>query len=133
MMILVIRLFIIVVLTLLQFAAPLIHAHVSPSHAPESAIHLPEFEQVNAPCHALPALHQVIAQNDNTVVVSPGIKNERKIQQRLGAYSVLGALFFVLTLLFASYWRQPFAYDTVPLRAALTLSNTSPRAPPALR
>jgi hypothetical protein len=52
-MILRIRPFLMLLLVLLQFAAPLIHAHTNNVAHFGASVHLPEFEQVNAsPKHA---------------------------------------------------------------------------------
>ncbi|MEN9897695.1 MAG: hypothetical protein RLZZ66_1344 [Pseudomonadota bacterium] len=128
-MTLLIRLPIILFLTLLQFAAPLIHAHTQHNDCFESSIHLPEFEQVNSLRSKSPSISNTILQSGNMVVVSIGIKNELT-KPEFTPENSLGALFFILIIInrrifISCFDNQP---NTVASKRLFTIF--APRAPP---
>ncbi len=128
-MILQIRPFLILLLVLLQFAAPLIHAHTNSVAHFGASVHLPEFEQVNAsPKHA-PEFIASNFQNDNMVSMSSGIKN------KIAQFSHTENTLFVLLLSFiflVKVQRQPrcFSLKTEPIPPTYFFNLAAPRAPP---
>ena len=130
-MILLIRLPIILLLTLLQFAAPLIHAHTFHSNYFESSIHLPEFEQVDSLRQQSPSISNAILQSSNMVVMSIGIKNELNKHQFTTKNS-LYALFFMLIIINRRILIRCFFNQTEPISSKLLLTIFAPRAPPAI-
>jgi len=131
-MILLIRLSIILLLTLLQFAAPLIHAHTFHSNYFESSIHLPEFEQVDSLRQKSPTIQNAIIESNNMVVISAGIKNERHNLQFLTENSMLGLLFLILIVTSRRTVIRCFFSQTEPISSKLLLTIFAPRAPPAI-
>jgi hypothetical protein len=131
-MILLIRLPIILVLTLLQFAAPLIHAHTFNNGYFESSIHLPEFEQVNSLRQSSPTFSNAIVQNDNTVVMSIGIKNDDQKTKIINKDSVLYFILLVVIVINRRVLMRCVLSQTEPITSPLFLTIFAPRAPPAL-
>ena len=129
-MILLIRLPIILLLTLLQFAAPLIHAHTFHSNYFESSIHLPEFEQVDSLRQQSPSMSNAILQSSNMVVMSIGIKNELNKHQFTTENS-LCALFFTLIIINRRILICCFINQTEPIASKRLLTIFAPRAPPS--
>ena len=129
-MILLIRLPIILLLTLLQFAAPLIHAHTFHNDCFESSIHLPEFEQVNSLRQPSPTISNAILQSSNMVVMSIGIKNELNKHQFTTENS-LCALFFMLIIINRRILIRCFFSQTEAILSKLLLAIFAPRAPPS--
>ncbi len=134
-MILLIRLPIIFLLTLLQFAAPLIHAHAFHSGSFESSIHLPEFEQfesIKSLHQHTPAITSTLLQSNHMVVMSVGIKNELTKSLLITENSLFGTFLFIF--LMGIYQRsviQCFFDQTEPI-TALPFAIFAPRAPPTL-
>ena len=128
-MILQIRPFLILLLVLLQFAAPLIHAHTNSVAHFSASVHLPEFEQVNAsPKHA-PEFLAPSVQNDNMIAMSSGLKNE------IAQFSQTENTIFVLligVIFLAKIQRQPrgFSAKTEPIPHSYFFNLAAPRAPP---
>ena len=129
-MILLIRLPIILLLTLLQFAAPLIHAHTFHSNYFESSIHLPEFEQVDSLRQQSPSISNAILQSSNMVVMSIGIKNDLNNHQYTTENSLF-ALFFMLIILNRRILIRCFINQTEPIASKRLLTIFAPRAPPS--
>ena len=129
-MILLIRLPIILLLTLLQFAAPLIHAHTFHNDCFESSIHLPEFEQVDSLRQQSPSISNAILQSSNMVVISIGIKNELNKHQFTTENS-LCALFFMLIIINRRILIRCFFSQIEAILSKLLLAIFSPRAPPS--
>lgn len=128
-MISLIRLCLIFLLMLLQFAAPLLHAHKNSVANFGASIHLPEFEQVNmllkhAPEFTVPTNH-----NEDIVAISTGIKNEifKFLQIANTVFILLISLF-----LMAKVIRKPcyVSLQTEPILITYFLNLISPRAPP---
>ena len=128
-MILRIRPFLIFLLVLLQFAAPLIHAHTKSVTHFGASIHLPEFEQVNATPKHPPEFLAPSSQNDKMVAMSSGIKNETA--QFLQIENTVFVLLLCL-LFMAKRQRLPrsFPFKTEPIPRPFFLNFTAPRAPP---
>ncbi len=128
-MILRIRPFLMLLLVLLQFAAPLIHAHTNSVAHFSASIHLPEFEQVNAASKHAPEFLAPSSQNDNMVAMSSGIKNETTqfSQTENTVFMLLFDLIFM-----AKKPRQLcyFSFKTEPIPRPLSLNFNAPRAPP---
>ena len=131
-MILLIRLLIILLLTLLQCAAPLIHAHTFHNGYFESSIHLPEFEQVDSLRQPSPTFSNAMLQNDAMVVMSIGIKNERNQLQFTTENSMLYFLLLVVIVINRRVLMRCVLRQTEPITSTLFLTIFSPRAPPAL-
>ena len=129
-MILLIRLPIILLLTLLQFAAPLIHAHTFQRNSFDSSIHLPEFEQVDSLRQPSPSISNAILQSSNMVVMSIGIKNDLNNHQYTTENSLF-ALFFMLIILNRRILIRCFFNQTVPIASKRLLTIFAPRAPPS--
>ena len=130
-MILLIRLLIILLLTLLQCAAPLIHAHTFHHDAFESSIHLPEFEQVNALRQQSPVISNAIVQSDTMVVMSIGIKNECNKLQFTIENSMLYFLLLLVIVINYRVFKRCVLSQTEPITSTLFLTIFAPRAPPA--
>ncbi|MEI7840094.1 MAG: hypothetical protein WCJ11_06295 [Methylococcaceae bacterium] len=122
------RLYLIILLALLQFAAPLIHAHTNSVAHFSASIHLPEFEQVNAPKHA-PEFLAPSVQNDNMIAMSSGIKNKTLplLQSENTIFVLLISVFFM-----AKNQRQlrSFLAKTEPIPHPHFFNLAAPRAPP---
>jgi hypothetical protein len=128
-MILRIRPILIFLLVLLQFAAPLIHAHTNSVTHFGASIHLPEFEQVNASPKHPPEFLAPSNQNDKMVAVSSGIKNEavQLLQTENTVFALLVSFIFIIKV-----QRQPrcFSLKTEPILHPHFFNLATPRAPP---
>ncbi len=128
-MILLTRLYLIVLLMLLQLVAPLIHAHINSVAHFGASVHLPEFEQVNAsPKHA-PEFLAPSVQNDDMIAMSSGIKN------KIVPFShTENTIFYLLisVLFMAKNQRQlrGFLAKTEPIPHPHFFNLAAPRAPP---
>lgn len=128
-MILRIRPILIFLLVLLQFAAPLIHAHTNSVTHFGASIHLPEFEQVNASVKHAPEFLAPSFQHDNMVVMSSGIKNETT--QFSQTENTVFVLLFGLIFMAKSQCQLPyFSLKTEPIPRPFFLNFNAPRAPP---
>jgi hypothetical protein len=128
-MILLTRLYLIVLLMLLQLVAPLIHAHTNSVAHFSASVHLPEFEQVNAsPKHA-PEFLASNVQNDDMIAMSSGIKNKAAplLQSENTIFVLLISVFFMV-----KNQRQPrgFLAKTEPIPHPYFFNLSAPRAPP---
>lgn len=128
-MILLTRLYLIILLVLLQFAAPLIHAHAKSVAHFGASVHLPEFEQINiSPKHAAEFLAQT-HHAEGLITLSCGIQNELTpfIQTENTVFILLLSLVFV-----TKRQCQPFCVSrqTEPILRPFFLNFTAPRAPP---
>jgi hypothetical protein len=129
-MILQIRVVLIFLLVLLQFAAPLIHAHKNSASNFGTSIHLPEFEQVDTLLKSVVSEFTAPTNHDEDIVaISTGIKNETL--QFLQTDNTI----FVLLLCFifmAKRQRSPrcFLLKTEPISPPHFLNLAIPRAPP---
>ncbi len=128
-MILRIRPVLIFLLVLLQFAAPLIHAHTNSVTHFGASVHLPEFEQVNASPKHPPEFLAPSNQNDKMVAMSSGIKN--KAAQLLQTENTVFVLLFCLIFM-TKVQRQPrcFSFKTEPILHPYFFNLIAPRAPP---
>jgi hypothetical protein len=128
-MILQIRAILVFLLMLLQFAAPLIHAHTNNVTHFGVSVHLPEFEEVNAlPKHA-PEFVAFSSQNDDIFMMSSGIKNEiaQFFQTENTIFVLLLSLFFIAR---KSKYLCCFLFKTEPISRPFFLNFTASRAPP---
>lgn len=128
-MILRIRPYLMIFLVLLQFAAPLIHAHAKSVTQFSASIHLPEFEQINvSPKHA-PEFRPQTHHNEGLITLSSGIQNEITsfFQIENTVFILLLSLIFI-----AKKQHQPlcFSRQTEPILRPFFLNFTAPRAPP---
>jgi hypothetical protein len=130
-MILRIRLFLIFLLVLLQFAAPLIHAHTKSVVHFGASVHLPEFEQVNnalskkrTPEFIAPTSH-----DEGLVTLSSGINSESP--QFSQTENTVFVLLFNLIFM-AKTQRSPrcFSFKTEPIPHPYFFNLAAPRAPP---
>jgi hypothetical protein len=128
-MILRIRLFLIFTLMLLQFAAPLLHAHKNSAANFGISIHLPEFEQVNTLLKHAPELAAPTNHDGEIIAVSAGIKNETL--QLLQTENTLFVL-LVSVFLLANIKRSSLCYSskTEPIPDGHFFNSALPRAPP---
>ena len=123
------RHFLVILLVVLQFAAPLIHAHKNNATNFSASIHLPEFEQVNAFLKHAPEFIAPTNHDEGVIAVSTGIKNEPQ------SLSQMENTIFVLLLsvfLLAKVEREPsnFSLQTEPIPDTPFFNLASPRAPP---
>jgi len=123
------RLYLISVLVLLQFAAPLIHAHTNSVAHLGASVHLPEFEQVNALQHA-PEFLAPTSQNDNMVVMSAGMKNETEKWQLNANLNFIALLVNVFFIAKPQLLIRCFALQTEPILHTYFFNLSAPRAPP---
>jgi hypothetical protein len=128
-MILRIRAFLIFLLVLLQFVAPLIHAHKNNVANLGVSVHLPEFEHVNSLLKHAP---QFVAQTNHDgeiVAISTGIKNEtlQILQTENTIFMLLVGLFLMVNVA-----RKPcnFLFQTEPILDSHFFNFALPRAPP---
>lgn len=124
-----VRYFLVTLLVLLQFAAPLIHAHKNSVAHFSASIHLPEFEQVNATFKHAPEFVAPTNHDEGVIAISTGIKNEP--QQLLQTENTLFVLLLSVFLL-AKVKRQAsdFPLQTEPIPDTHFFNLASPRAPP---
>jgi hypothetical protein len=128
-MISLIRFCLIFLLMLLQFAAPLLHAHKNSVVNLGMSIHLPEFEQVNTLLKHAPEFTAPTNHDESFITVSTGIQNE------ISSFSQTENSVFILLislLLMAKIKRKryDFSLQTEPIQNAHFLNLISPRAPP---
>lgn len=124
-----IRLFLISLFIMLQFAAPLIHAHKNNGDVRlGSSIHLPEFEQVNAPFKHASEFTASTNNDEGIVAVSTGIQNEISPFE----YTENNMIMLLLGLCFLAKKRGASCYfsHTEPIRKLYFLTSFSSRAPP---
>ena len=128
-MILLIRPYLLFFLILLQFAAPLIHAHKNNATNFSASIHLPEFEQVNAFLKHAPEFIAPTNHDEGVIAVSTGIKNEpQPLSQMENTIFVL--LLSVFLLAKVKRHLSNFSLQTEPIPDSHFLNLASPRAPP---
>ncbi|MDD5214486.1 MAG: hypothetical protein PHQ03_02975 [Methylococcales bacterium] len=124
-----VRYFLVTLLVLLQFAAPLLHAHKNSVANFGTSIHLPEFERVNTLLKHAPEFTAPTNHDENIVAISTGIKNET-----LSFFQVENTVFILLigVFLMAKMTRKRcyFLFQTEPIPTAYFLNLVSPRAPP---
>lgn len=126
------RLYLISLLVLLQFAAPLIHAHKNSGINASTSVHLPEFEQVNTSFKHAPEFVAPNNHNEAIIAVSTGIKSEQ--QHLLQAENTIFVLWLSLFLL--AKVQCPLRYfplQTEPIANTRFFNLASPRAPPFSR
>lgn len=128
-MILRIRPYLLFLLILLQFAAPLLHAHKNSVATFGMSVHLPEFEQVNHLAKHAPEFIAPTNHDESIVAISTGMKNET-----LSFFQIENAIFILLiSVLFITKVMQKqcyFLFQTEPIPTAYFLNLVSPRAPP---
>lgn len=128
-MISLIRLCLIFLLMLLQFAAPLLHAHKNSVANFGTSIHLPEFERANTLLKHAPEFTASTNHDEGIVAISTGMKNET-----LSFFQIENAVFILLiSVLFIAKVTQKqsyFLFQTEPISTAYFLNLISPRAPP---
>ncbi len=128
-MILVTRLYLISLLILLQFVAPLIHAHMDNMTHFNSSLHLPEFEQVNMIFKHAPEFVAPTNHDEAIIAVSAGIKDKQpQVLQIEQIVFVLWLSVFLLTKIQCPQCRFPLKTEPIPDSHFLNL--VSPRAPP---
>lgn len=127
----VIRLFLISLLVVLQFAAPLLHAHKDSGENFGSAIHLPEFEQVSTRLKHAPEFTALTNHDGSFIALSAGIQNETFSfsQTQNSVFILLISLFLVAKVAQKS---PDFSLLTEPILNSPFLNLISPRAPPFL-
>lgn len=128
-MILRIRPFLILLLVLLQFAAPLLHAHKNNIVNFGASIHLPEFEQVNKLLKHSPELIAPTNHDEEIVAISMGMKNDISVfsQDDTSIFILLLSLFLMAKV----QRKQPcFAFQTELIPNSYFFNLASPRAPP---
>ena len=128
-MISLIRFCLIFLLMLLQFAAPLLHAHKNSVANLGTSIHLPEFEQVNTLLKHAPEFTAPTNHDESFITVSTGIQNETSpFSQTQDSVFIL----LISLLLMAKFKRKlyDFSLQTEPIPNAHFLNLISPRAPP---
>lgn len=124
-----IRHYLIFLLVLLQFVAPLIHAHKNSVTNFGTSIHLPEFEYVNTLLKHAPEFIAPTSNSEEIIAISTGIKNKIKplLQTENGIF-----LLFLSVFLMAK--KQPelrcFSSQTEPIPNRYFFNTASPRAPP---
>ncbi|MDD5229683.1 MAG: hypothetical protein PHN45_11910 [Methylococcales bacterium] len=130
-MILLTRLYLIFLLMLLQFAAPLIHAHTKSVVHFGASVHLPEFEQVNnalskkhSPGFFAPTNH-----DEGLVTLSSGINSESSqlSQTENTIFILLVSLIFMVK---TQRQTHCFSLETEPICRPFFLNFNAPRAPP---
>ncbi len=124
--------FLLVLLTLLQLVAPLIHAHSGNNFA-QFGWHLPNFEVYHSQSQicSQPSLHSLSTFNqlDNTIVsISHGIKPQNFLA-KISSVDILISQFIFQTT--SSYHLIDFIVLLIGIRATNLLSSHPPRAPPA--
>ena len=123
-----IRCFFISLLIMLQFAAPLLHAHKNSVANFGTSIHLPEFEQINTFLKHAPEFMATANYDEDFITVSSGIKNEsfKFLQTENTVFVLLISLLFITKII-----RKPcVSLQTEPILNAHFLNLISPRAPP---
>ncbi len=124
-----VRYFLVTLLVLLQFAAPLLHAHKNSVANFGTSIHLPEFERVNTLLKHAPEFIAPTNHDESIVAISTGMKNDT-----LSFFQIENAIFILLigVLFIAKVTQKPcyFLFQTEPIPTAYFLNLVSPRAPP---
>jgi hypothetical protein len=131
-MILQIRVVLIFLLVLLQFAAPLIHAHKNSASNFGTSIHLPEFEQVDTLLKSVVSEFTAPTNHDEDIVaISTGIKNEtlQFLQTDNTIFVLLLSLIFIAK---TQILLCCLSSKTEPILKSHFLNLISPRAPPFL-
>ncbi|MDD2863889.1 MAG: hypothetical protein PHC99_04105 [Methylococcales bacterium] len=116
-------------LILLQFAAPLLHAHKNSVANFGTSVHLPEFERVNTLLKHAPEFTAPTNHDESIVAISTGMKNET-----LSVFQIENAVLILLISVFfmakVTQKRCYFLFQTEPIPTAYFLNLVSPRAPP---
>jgi hypothetical protein len=128
-MILSFRYFLVPLLVLLQFAAPLLHAHKNSVANFGVSIHLPEFEQVNTLLKHAPEFTPLTNHDEGIVAISTGLKNETMsfLDTENTVFILLLSLFLLAKKPTLFYY---FRFQTEPIRYPYFFNLASPRAPP---
>jgi len=129
-MILRIRAILIFLLVLLQFAAPLIHAHKNSVANFGTSIHLPEFEQVDALFIKHPPAFTAPTNHDEGIVgISAGIKS-KTVSFFQNENTVFVLLLCFIFMAKRQYSSRCFLLKTDPISPPHFLNLAIPRAPP---
>jgi len=128
------RKFLVIFLTMLQFIAPLVHAHAS-THGSKLGLHVPGLEQYSAenktPIDQMKTVQYHVSAESMIVAVDMGLKQNRT-NFRAGTdnnyYLHQQTVAFNTTV---SQFDAPVYQQTQPLVYLLFFSSSPPRAPPA--
>jgi hypothetical protein len=114
---------------LLQFAAPLIHAHTNSVTNFGASVHLPEFEQINASSKHDPQFLAQTHHDEGLITLSSGIQN--KTAQFFHTENTVFVLLFSLIFM-AKVQRHThcLSFQTEPICRPFFLNFNTPRAPP---
>jgi hypothetical protein len=128
------RKFIVIFLTMLQFIAPLVHAHEN-THSSKLGLHIPGFEQYSAENKAHIAQTNTLKYNVSVegmiVVVDMGImQNNKHSQTGSDNTYYLNQQQPVAFNTEASRFKTPFSFQPQPPVYRLFISSPPPRAPP---
>jgi hypothetical protein len=128
-MMLIIRFCLIVLLVVLQLAAPLVHAHRNANAELGTSLHLPQFEQIDTALQGNSSFIAPHFQEGEMVTVSAGIKHEQRrflLSNDFTAFTVL--TFFIIAVLQKAMYC--FFIKTEPIKTFPFFHLVAPRAPP---
>lgn len=125
-----IRSCLVILLVLLQSAAPLIHAHLNSTTEFGTSWHLPEFEQINTLLKEGTSLITPSFHEGEMVTVSAGIKHKQQnlLSNNDSNTFVVALLCFIVAAL--QYMTYCFFIKTDPTKNFHHFNLAAPRAPP---